>query len=168
MCLIGIVTLVSLYGIVLSALLIAVLTLKFQFSRWEKYVVNFVLNIELAYARKCAAANIIKYAFFTWRLKKRARTNSLEYLQMQREFFTWIREIQRIKREQRKLVDSCIGLAEIMNSQHEVNRITDDTANQVDLMQMKIDRLETQMENMNVVMQSIQSSINVLLMKSMK
>ncbi|CAF3477244.1 unnamed protein product [Rotaria sp. Silwood1] len=53
----------GLVGIFSTALLIAVLTQKLLMNRWEKYVHNFVLDIELAKKRKINAANVIKFSF---------------------------------------------------------------------------------------------------------
>jgi hypothetical protein len=51
--------------------LIAVLAQKLILNRWEKYVHNFVLNIELAKERRIEAANVIKYALKLWLLKRK-------------------------------------------------------------------------------------------------
>lgn len=163
---IGVASLISVAGIILSALIITVLSGKMQFGRWEKYVHNFVLSTELSKARKSAAANIIKCAMNIWRLKRRGQHHSIEYLRMQRKLFTWVRTIQNIKRDQRRLVDNCVGLAELLHVQRETSTITDGTAHQVALLHEKTDQLEINLANINDNMQLIHNSLNILLTRN--
>ena len=100
-----------------SALLIAVLSQKLLPSRWEKYIYNFVLNIELAKARKTHAANIISNGWKFWKLTRRDKQDTIEYVNAQRKFFGSITTMHQIKQERRKLTDSIIGPAELMITQ---------------------------------------------------
>lgn len=163
---IAVAALISIAGIVLSALIITVLSKKMEFRRWEKYVHNFVLNKDLNKAREYAAANIIKCAMNIWRLKRRGQHQSVKYLRMQRKLFTWVRTIQRIKRDQRKLIDNCVGLAELLHVQRETNTVTDETAYQITLLHAKTDELQNNIVHINDTIQLIQNSLNIFLAKN--
>ncbi|CAF4650158.1 unnamed protein product [Rotaria sp. Silwood1] len=62
---------IALVGVLSTALLISVLAQKLVMNRWEKYVNNFVLNVELAKECKLNAANMIKFALKVWCMKKK-------------------------------------------------------------------------------------------------
>ncbi|CAF4960527.1 unnamed protein product, partial [Rotaria sp. Silwood1] len=57
---------IALVGVLSTALLISVLAQKLVMDRWEKYVHNFVLDIELSKNRKIQAANVIKFVLKRW------------------------------------------------------------------------------------------------------
>ncbi|CAF4155014.1 unnamed protein product, partial [Rotaria sordida] len=108
----------GLIGILTTALLITVLTQKLLLNRWEKYVHSFVLNVELAKNRKIQAANIIKFAFQAWNLKKKnVSESSIRYLRAQQRLFQSIRSLHEIKQKQRQLVDNCVDQIDIISVQ---------------------------------------------------
>ncbi|CAF1371090.1 unnamed protein product [Rotaria sordida] len=112
-------SIVGIFGILVVALLITVLAQKFLLNRWEKYVHSFVLNVELAKNRKMQAANIIKFAFQAWHLKKKnISESSIRYLQAQQRLFQSIRSLHEIKQKQRQLVDNCVDQIDIISVQH--------------------------------------------------
>ncbi|CAF3966647.1 unnamed protein product, partial [Rotaria sordida] len=111
-------SIVGIFGILVVALLITVLAQKFLLNRWEKYVHSFVLNVELAKNRKMQAANIIKFAFQAWHLKKKnISESSIRYLQAQQRLFLSIRSLHEIKQKQRQLVDNCVDQIDIISVQ---------------------------------------------------
>ncbi|CAF3859083.1 unnamed protein product [Rotaria magnacalcarata] len=164
----NIAALIALIGIILSAILIAVLLRKLEFSRWEQYVHNFVLNIEISKANNYASANIIKYAIALFCLKQRGRYSSFERLRIQKKLFSWIKTNQSIRQQQRNLIDTCVDRVEPSCSHALTNAINERTTQQCVLMQEKMDRLEKRLVEMNGMMESIQNFLNILLTKDIK
>ncbi|CAM4881884.1 unnamed protein product [Rotaria socialis] len=164
----NIAVLIALTGIILSAILIAVLLRKLEFSRWETYVYNLVLSTEISKAKNHASANIIKYAIALFRFKQRGRYSSFEYLLAQKKLFTWIKTNRSIRQKQRKLIDACVDRVEPLCSQALTNPINERITQQCVLMQEKMDRLEKRLVEMNGVMESIQNFLNILLTKDIK
>ncbi|CAF4490112.1 unnamed protein product [Rotaria socialis] len=160
--------LIAFVGLVTSALLIAVLSSKLEFSRSEKYVHEFVLNTELNKANKCAAANIIKCAVGLFRLKQHGRHSSFEHLRMQRKLFTWIKTNQRIKQELRNLMDTCVEGREASYNQDRTNTIHNETVQHLVFIQEKIDQLEEKLVKIDNTMESIQNLMNIMLTKDIQ
>jgi hypothetical protein len=160
---------ISFTGIFLTALLIAVVAQKLTLTRWEKYVHNFVLNTELAKQHKAQAANVIKYALKIWIWKKSNRPlSSIQHLRAQRKLFRSIAIIHHIKQEQRRLIDTGVGLPEIVTIQRETNTNTDKTMQKMENLELKIDSLENQINNMNRTIHSVQTTLNLLVDKVTK
>jgi hypothetical protein len=77
-----------LFGLLSSALCIAVLAQKLMLNRWEKYVYHFVINTELAKEHKNQSANIVKFSIKLWYLlRTNRRKSSFQYLQVKRKLF---------------------------------------------------------------------------------
>ena len=154
---VAVATMTSTIGVMTSALLIAVLSQKLLLSRWEKYIYNFVLNIELAKARKTHAANIISNGWKIWKLTRRDKQDTIEYVNAQRKFFGSITTMHQIKQERRKLTDSIIGPAELMIAQRETSTRNIALEEKVATMGTQIDRV---VETLNSISRSIQTMEN--------
>ena len=155
----------SCIGVMTSAFLIAVLSQKLLLSRWEKYIYNFVLNIELAKAHKNHAANIISNGWRIWQLSRRGKQSTIEHVNAQRKLFESITTIHQIKLERRKLTDSIIGPAELMTAQRETNTRNTDIEAKVATMAMQIDHVENTLNSINRSMQTIENKLNLLVDK---
>ncbi|CAF1546905.1 unnamed protein product, partial [Adineta steineri] len=127
----------------------------------EKYVHNFVLNIGLGKERQIQAANIIKYAIKRWYLNRKHQSLTSEYIKIQRRLYRSIHFNQRLKREQKKVIDSCIGLPELITAQRESN----DKIKKLMSMEVKVDRIEKNVADMNTTMNSIRNTLDLLLNK---
>ncbi|CAF3806436.1 unnamed protein product [Rotaria magnacalcarata] len=156
-------TIASIIGILVSALLIAVVSQKLIMSRWERYVHNFVLNCELAKARKHQAANIIINAWKMWRLTKMHKYNSIQYIQSQQAFFKSIDGIKYIKQKQRKLNDNIVGLAELLMIQRGTSTVLDQSVEQMNTMKQKIDSVDEKLDAVNQTVHHIQNTLSLLL-----
>lgn len=157
----------------LTAIIIAVLARKLEFNRWEKHVHNFVLNTELARRRKIQAANIVKLTLKVWYFKNKSKSGSfLRYVQVQRELFRSVHLLQEIKREQRRLIDNCVDLTDIISIQRDTNDKTHDNANELKMVKINIDNIEEKLADMHINMNSsinnIQKKLNILLEKVTK
>jgi len=78
---------------------------------------------------------------------------------IKRKLFQSINAIHEIKKEQRNLVDNCIGLPDVQNLEHRTNIITGETMKKIGRMESKINNVEEQLKN---VKQSINNIDNIL------
>ncbi len=124
---------------------------------------NFVLNAELAKEYKVQAANIVKYSVKLWfwnRIDK--PVSSAQYNRLKRKVHQSINIIHHIKEEQRKLIDNCVGLPEIVTIQRSTNTYTEDTIKKMAKLELKIDNVEKQLTDVNQSINSIQNTLNLL------
>ncbi|CAF1235129.1 unnamed protein product [Rotaria sordida] len=166
-------SIIGLFGILATALLITVLSQKLLMNRWEKYVHSFVLNVELAKKRKIQAANIIKFAFQVWHLKrKNVSLSSVLYLQAQRRLFQSIHSIHEIKQKQGRQVDNCVDQIDIISVQRNISAQTYEVSEQLKIMKVKIDKIEDKLVemdiNINNTIKDMQKTLNILLDKISK
>ncbi|CAF1270290.1 unnamed protein product [Rotaria sordida] len=161
----GVATIASTIGVLVAALLTAVVTEKLVLSRWEKYVHNFVLNSELAKQRTHQAANILIYTWKMWYLRKMNKKRSARYITMQRKFFESIYIIKQIKEKQRKLTDNCVGVAELMMIHRETSITIDEIVKQTSTMKLKMENVEKKLDGINHTVQEMYKTLNRLLDK---
>ncbi|CAF1186395.1 unnamed protein product [Rotaria sp. Silwood1] len=161
----GVAAIASTIGILVAALLTAVVAEKLALSRWEKYVHDFVLNSELAKQRTHQAANVLIYAWKMWYLKKMNKKRSTRYITVQRKLFEFIYNIKKTKEKQRKLTDNCVGLAEIMMIHRETSITIDETVKQMSTMKLKMENVEKKLDNVNHTVRKMYKTLNQLLDK---
>ena len=107
--------LTGMFGAGCTALVVAVLARKLELSRAEKYVHNFVIDVELDKQYKHAAANILKAGWFVYKNKKLGKNRiALHY---QRKLLKAIHGIRDVKQEQRRLADNSISVLELYKNQ---------------------------------------------------
>lgn len=159
----GIAAITGIVGVFSTALLVAVISQKLELTRSEKYVHNFVASIELAKAYKNQAANVVKFGWKIWHLKRKGKHMSIQYIQAQRKLITSIHYLRKMKQQQRKLIDNCVTLLELYNVQRSTNTTTDETSQKVNVMENKINTLEDRLVEINQNMVTLQDKINILL-----
>ncbi|CAF4985119.1 unnamed protein product [Rotaria sp. Silwood1] len=164
----GIATIVGLIGLLSSAILIAILTQKLLLTREEKYVHTFVLNTRLEKKRKNQAANVIKFAIKVWYLKRRNKSTSIEYLLTQRKVFRSIHHLQKIRQNQRNLIDICVDLTDLMTIHRDTSVQTRETVGQIVAIKTDIKKIEEELKNINYCMNTLQNTLNVLVDRTTK
>ncbi|CAF1447056.1 unnamed protein product [Rotaria sordida] len=169
----SITAIISLVGVFSTALVIAVLAQQLLLDRCEKYVHNFVMNIELAKEHKIQAANIVKFAVKVWYMKnKNISLSSIRYLQVRRRLFQAIHLVQQVKQERGKLIDNCIDQIDLLTMQRKTNAQTYETKEQLKTMKVKIDNIEEKLiemnTNINNTVNDIQKILNILSAKFLK
>ena len=137
--------LIAATGMFSSALLISVLAQKLLLTRWEKYLNNFVLDIQLAKSRQDQTGNIIKFAVQVWYFKRKGRSKSMQFFQAQWKLFRSIRAIQVIKFNQRKLRDNSIGLADVYTFQRDESHKTEKIIQTINTMNQTIDSIHSKL-----------------------
>ena len=159
----GIAALTGLIGVFSTALLVAVISQKLELSRSEKYVHNFVASIELAKAHKDQAANIVKYGWKVWHLKRKGKHLLLQSIQAQRKLLTAIHYVRKIKQQQRKLTDNCVTLLELFTVQRSTSTVTDETSQRVLAVERKVERMEDRLIEIGQGVVTLQDKLNILL-----
>ena len=89
---------IGLVGLMLSALMIAVLTQKLFLTREEKYLHTFVLNRELAEKHRLHAATVVKFSVQVWYLKQKTNSHS-KLLRAQHHLFESICNVEEVKKD---------------------------------------------------------------------
>jgi hypothetical protein len=126
---------------------------------------NFVLNTELAKQCKNQAANVIKFALKVWYLKRKTSRTSMQYIAAQRRLFRSVLINQQLKQKQRRLIDQCVGIPELLAAQRETNDKVQENTQRLTIMQLKVDKIEEKIININQTTMNIQNTLNVLLNK---
>jgi hypothetical protein len=157
-----------LFGLLLTALLIAILTQKLHLTREEKYAHTFVSNTQLNKNLKNHAANIIKFAMKSWHLKRRNKAESMQYLQAQRKLFQSIHSFQEIKHEKHILVDSCVGFTELITAQRATNAQTEETVTQIAAMKTEMKDVKNELTTLNHNVNVLQNTLYTFLDKLQK
>jgi hypothetical protein len=150
-------------GVFSTALLVAVISQKLELTRSEKYVHNFVAIIVFAKIYKNQAANVVKYGWKVWFLKRKGKHMIIHYIQAQRKLLTSIHYMRKIKQQQRKLNENCITLLELYTLQTSTNTSADETSQKILLMETKVDKMEDKLIEINQGMITVQDKINILL-----
>jgi len=124
---------------------------------------NFVASIELAKAHKNQAANVVKYGWKVWFLRRKGKHMFIEYIHAQRKLLTSIHLVRKIKQRQRKLADNYVSLLEVYTVQRSTSATTDETSQRVILMEQKVDKMEDKLIEINQGMVNLQDKLNILL-----
>ncbi|XP_067950936.1 small conductance calcium-activated potassium channel protein-like [Watersipora subatra] len=107
---------VGMLGAGCTALVVAVLAQKLELSRAEKYVHNFVIDVELDKKLKNSAARILGYGWRIYRARKNGENEGI-IRGYQRKLLKAIDNIRKTKQEQRKMVDSQVTVLEVYKNQ---------------------------------------------------
>src|ERR1700712_3433457 len=97
---VGIAAITGIIGVFSTALLVAVISQKLELTRSEKYVHNFVASIQLSKAHKDQSANVVKYGWKVWYLKRKGKNMFIQYVQAQRKLLTSIHYVRKIRQQQ--------------------------------------------------------------------
>jgi uncharacterized protein YpiB (UPF0302 family) len=124
---------------------------------------NFVASIELAKSHKHQAANVVKYGWKVWFLRRKGKQMVIEYIQAQRKLLTSIHLVRKIKQRERKLADNYVSLLELYTVQRSTSETTDEMSQRVILMEHKVDKMEDRLIEINQGMVTLQDKLNILL-----
>ena len=147
----GIAVLTGIFGAGCTALVVAVLARKLELSRAEKYVHNFVIDVELDKRYKVAAANILKAGWFVYKNKKTGKMTVVR--RYQRKLLKAIHSIRDVKQEQRRLMDSGLTVVELYKAQNSMNEL-------INTMEHTNMNLEQRVTNVETTLQSMDDKLN--------
>jgi potassium intermediate/small conductance calcium-activated channel subfamily N protein 4 len=156
----------GLYGVFCTALLVALISRKLEFSRAEKAVYQFVSEVELKKRLHKAAANVIKQGWLIYRLKKpnhdsKATTlgKEAEIIRRQQKFLVNIQSVRKIQQEQRKNDDSAVTTLEIYRQQSEIANLTQRLFGICQSLEKKVSYIEDKMEMFDMNLRAIQDMV---------
>lgn len=151
----GIAVITGMMGAGCTALVVAVLARKLELSRSEKYVHDFVLDVNLDKRLKNEAANVMKSGWFIYKFRK-LKANSSMALSYQTKLLEAIYNIRQIKAAQRRLVDASITMTEVNKTQNEASR-------SIEIIRCKQLTLEEKVDNLESKIMSLHDKINAIL-----
>ncbi|CAD5123996.1 unnamed protein product [Dimorphilus gyrociliatus] len=147
----SIAVLTGIFGAGCTALIVAVLARKLELSRAEKYVHNFVIDVELDKRYKVAAANIVKYGWLVYKARKYGTPAQVR--RNQRKLLRAIHSLRDVKQEQRRLADASVTLLEMAKNQSSIGNILDRTEartleldNRVSAMEKKLGSIDEKLQ----------------------
>lgn len=140
----GIAVLTGVFGAGCTALVVAVLARKLELSRAEKYVHNFVIDVELDKQYKVAAANIVKAGWFVYKNRKYGKMSTVR--RYQRRLLKAIHRIREVKQEQRRLMDSGVTLVEMQKTQNTMYNMMADSQDDSQELKNKVSDMEEKLE----------------------
>ena len=148
----GIAVLTGILGTGCTALIVAILARKLELSRAEKYVHNYVFEVEIGNQIKIEAANIIKAA---WRLH---RTNKILVKTASEERFTLkcqtkllhsIYYTRELRDNRRRLSDNAVCLVDVNKAQMELHLNIGQMDHRQTKMEEKLNRMEGMLEELH-------------------
>lgn len=157
----GVSTITAFFGVLASAVLIAVFTNKMSLSRSEQTVLEFINRIDRARSYREQTMRIIQYSFRAWFLKRhghrhRATFNSLYHLH-------WaIRQARVIKQEQRNALHGHESMMTVLSDVYEEQK-----SNEISLTKLRtqVGHLE---EKMNALESKLDTVVNMLSAQSFR
>lgn len=159
-------TIISLIGLLASAFLIAVLTQKLQFSREERYVYTFGLNIDLAKQLKDEAANVVKFSIKFWYIKQKGKALLYSRIRAQQKLFESINNLKQVKKDRKGLIGRCVDLQEIMTVQKSTSEQGESVTEQINEikqeMKSEMKKFEDKLDLLTRNMDTIQNSLSTL------
>nr|KAG5689813.1 hypothetical protein BaRGS_029291 [Batillaria attramentaria] len=135
---------VGILGVLITALLVAVMAQKLEQSRAEKYLHTFFSRMRLDRLYRHAAAHVIKSIFMLWRLK-RLPDGSRKYrrrLLCYGKLMQAVRSMRRLKAKQTHVGESAVGVIEISAAVSDVHRLTEIITNQQSHLTERSDEIE--------------------------
>lgn len=144
----GIAVITGIMGTGCTALVVAVLARKLELSQAEKYVHDFVLEIEIGKKLKIEAANIVKYGWRLYRYHRILKKTTAEentILQLQTKLLHAIYNIRELKNRRRRLVDKSVTLVEVSKGQSEMSKVISTIKHRQKSMEERLITMETTM-----------------------
>ncbi|CAF1285413.1 unnamed protein product [Adineta steineri] len=89
-------------------------------------------------------------------------------MQIERELVRSIHFNQQLKQDQKKLIDSCIGMPELIVMQRDSNDKIRENTQTLSIMKVKVDKIEEKLGDMDHAMINIQNTLHLVLNKISK
>ncbi len=135
---------------------------KLEFTRAEKYVYQFLTEIELKKQLRYSAANLIQQGWLLFKLRKTSSNENLnqtcsgqDFIKIQRKMLVNIQNIRCIKHEQTKISDNSVTVLELYRQQQDSIAIIERLCKVSEKLERKVDMIEDKMESLEVHLQSI-------------
>lgn len=154
----GIAVTTGIFGAGVTALVVAVLARKLELSRAEKYVHDFVIDVDLDKRLKHEAANVMRSGWFIYKYR-RQKNNKGKTLSYEQKLLQAIYNIREIKAAQRRLVDSSVTLVEMHKSQSEMATSIQSIKIRQVVLDEKVDNLESKLLSIHEKLNAIHKAV---------
>ena len=150
----GVAVVSGMMGAGCTALVVAVLARKLELSSAEKYVHDFVLEIEMGKRLKNQAANVVKHGWRLYKLDKKVsrqgealtQSEARQLLMQQSHLLRAIYTIREIKAAQRRLRDNALSMLDVYKAQLDVGAQLDSVSIRQQTLEDKVTRLEEKLQ----------------------
>ncbi len=153
-------------GVFCTALLVALISRKLEFTRAEKYVFQFLKEIELKKELRNCAADIIKQGWLMFKLRSKRlkfdynpNCSKSDLIKIQRKLLVDIQNIRSIRHEQTKITDSSVTVLELYRNQQDSTKIMERLCNVTEKLEIKVSKIEDRIESLEMHIQSIHSML---------
>ncbi|KAL3859089.1 hypothetical protein ACJMK2_009323 [Sinanodonta woodiana] len=146
----------GLMGVGTTALLITLLASKLEQSRAEKYVYNFVSQIQLDKELKAEASNIIKRSLMLWKMR---HVHNEHKVKIYRKLLKAIHAMQAIRNHLSSIRDSAVGSIEINKSVNDIYEYTEKMKEEQSDLKDKVRIIENKLFEMDEKLDVMVSSI---------
>jgi nitrogen regulatory protein PII-like uncharacterized protein len=154
----GIAVTTGIFGAGVTALVVAVLARKLELSRAEKYVHDFVIDVDLDKRLKNEAANVMRSGWFIYKYRGQ-KNNKSKTLSYEQKLLQAIYSIREIKAAQRRLVDSSVTLVEMHKSQSEMATSMNNIKIRQVVLDEKVDNLESKLLSIHEKLNAIHNAV---------
>lgn len=159
----GVAVVSGMMGAGCTALVVAVLARKLELSSAEKYVHDFVLEIEIGKRLKHQAANVVKHGWRLYKLNKEVsskgesltQVDARRLLKRQSHLLRAIYAIREIKADQRRLRDNALSMLDVYKAQLDVGGQLSSVSTRQQALEDKVTRLEGKLQMVYDMLYSI-------------
>nr|XP_014343705.1 PREDICTED: intermediate conductance calcium-activated potassium channel protein 4-like [Latimeria chalumnae] len=132
-------------GVGCTALLVAVAANKLQLNKAQKYVLNFMHNIQYKKQIEAAAATVLQLRWRLYKVKRRNSGSQAQIRRLHRKLLSSIKVFQRAKWEKRKLQDQASSMLDISTMEFMLedlnNNLNRDLEKRLNSFERKLDNL---------------------------
>ena len=152
-------TVTGLMGVAITALLVTVITSKFQQSRSERYLHAFMARIELQKKKKIVAADIIKLAMVVWLRKCRGKLTPEQNLLFQIRLSRNVKIMRHINTRIANIIENNIDIVDVAANVTSVSNMLKKIQFKVSDVHFKENTVESRMESINSKINAIRSGL---------
>ncbi|XP_052809203.1 small conductance calcium-activated potassium channel protein-like [Mya arenaria] len=142
-----------------TALIVAILAKRLELSRSEKYVHDFVLDVELDKRLKHNASDVMRAGWFVYKYRK-LKTDKSKIIRHQRKFIHAVENIRDIRAAQRRLIDNSVTLVEIGKYHNEWACAISHMQYKQSILEEKVGSIQTNVEQILKSVTKVKESID--------
>uniref|UniRef100_A0A8D2JJ99 Potassium calcium-activated channel subfamily N member 4 n=1 Tax=Varanus komodoensis TaxID=61221 RepID=A0A8D2JJ99_VARKO len=143
-------------GVGCTALLVAVAADKLEFSRAEKHVHNFMMDIQCAKEMKCSAANVLQEAWLLYKHTK--RKDGLRARKHHRKLLAAIHMFRHVRMKHRKIRDQVNTMVDISKMQMIMCDLSSSLSSSHRELEKRIESLDRKLDEMTRLLSALVES----------
>ncbi|XP_041377082.1 small conductance calcium-activated potassium channel protein 2-like [Gigantopelta aegis] len=152
-------TVTGLMGVAITALLVTVITSKFQQSRSERSLHTFMAQMELQKRRRTVAANIIKLSMGVWLLKCHDRLTPHQDLLFHIKLSRVVKQMRTINANLSNIIENSIDIVDVAATAMNVSDMLMKLQFKVEDSEFSERTLESRVRSINSKLNAIQTSV---------